>query len=174
MKLRTVAAALVVVALLGAGGTLTVQALLSGGGEPLPPVEKLSESWLQGVNINELAGQGLYLSPPPQDYVPKTSSGFAKHTTDSQYSNVSARQILLAHLQTQYTGGFEGQVYIINFDPADLDLHAFCPSSTPIYALSFVDADTGKLLSTIGEDSPSPNCGPGLSLQTPAPTPAGQ
>jgi hypothetical protein len=173
MKLRTVAAALVIAALLGAGGALAVQALF-GGGESLPPVEKLSESWLQGVNINELADQGMYLSQPPSDYHPKTSSGFAKHATDAQYAKVSARQILLAHLQMQSTGGFDGQVYIINFDPADPDLHAFCPSSTPIYALSFVDADTGNLVFTIGEDSPSPNCGPGLSLQTPATTPAGQ
>jgi hypothetical protein len=106
MKLRTVAVALVVAGLAGAGVTLAVQALFFGGGESL-------------------------------------------------------------HLQTESMGGFDGQVFIVNFDPADPDLHAFCSDATPIYAIAFVDADTDRSLGVLGEDSPSPSCHEGITGITP-------
>jgi hypothetical protein len=171
MKLRTVAAALVVAALLGAGITLGVQALFGGGGYSGPPAGQLAESWLQGVNINGLADEGIYLSQPPSDYHPKTSSGFAKHATDGQYSSVSARQILIAHLQTQFMGGFDGQVYIINFDPTEIPPE--CPGAHTIYAVAFVDADTGKYLSSTSVESPAPTpCRHGIDFSGGSPTPA--
>jgi len=171
VKLRTTAAALIIAVLAGAGGTLAVQALFFSEDESIPEAQRLAESWLEGVNLNELAEQGLYLSQPPAHYVPRISVGAAKRAAGSRYTDVSARQILLAHLQTEGMGGFDGQVFVVNFDPADPDLDAFCPSAPPIYALAFVDSDTDDLLGVLGADSPSPGCGGPVprDVVTPAP-----
>jgi hypothetical protein len=168
MNLRTVAITLVAGALLGAGGTVGMQALIGGGdSESLPPVEKLGESWLQGVDINDLAGQGLYLSQPPPDYIPKISGGAAKRVAGEEYSKASARQILLAHLQTDALGGFDGQVFVVNFDPVDLP--ALCPGSHTIFAIAFVDSNSGAYLYAQSAECPSstPACRRGIQLPTP-------
>jgi hypothetical protein len=166
MKLRAVVA-LIIAALVGAGGTLAVQALFFNDEESIPEAQRLGQSWLEGVDPNEL---NVYLSPPPSQYRPEVTSRRAKRAAGAQYEDVTARQIVLAHLQTEAWGGFDGQVWIVNFDPADPDLHAFCPSASPIYALAFVDADTGELLGVMGAGRPSPSCGPAPRVtETPAP-----
>lgn len=172
MKLQTTAGTLIIAALVGAGVALAVQALFFSEEESIPEAQRLGESWLTGVDLNELAEQGLYLSQPPAHYMPRFTSHAAKRAAGSEYSDVSARQILLAHLQTEAWNSFDGQVFIVNFDPADSDLHAFCPTASPIYALAFVNADTDELLGVLGADSPPLGCrDPAFHRVTPAAVP---
>ncbi len=169
MKFRTFAVAVVVAALVGAGGTLGVQALRGGGGHGYsgPPAGQLSDSWLDGIDINELAQQGLYLSQPPRDYYPKLSPAYAKEVAaHNQFMNVPARQIVLAHLQTDTMGGFDGQVYVVNFDPDKIP--AECPGSRTTLAFALVDSDNARVISgqTVGSP-PSALCHHGLIFATP-------
>lgn len=164
-----VAAALVLAALVSAGGTLAVQALRGGGGHDYsgPPAGQLSASWLDGIDINELAQQGLYLSQPPHDYLPKFSAAYAQQVAGDEFRDVPARQIVLAHLQTDAMGGFDGQVYVVNFDPTGLP--GECPGSHIVLAFALVDSDNARVISSESVESgstPSPTCHHGILFPT--------
>lgn len=114
MNIRVLAITLVLAALFGTAAFFGGRAILHGG-ESTP--QRLGKTTLEGVGLNTLAGAYIYVSPPPEGYAPKVSSDTAKLAVASEYPSVSARQALLAHLETPDAGGIDGQVWIVNLDP---------------------------------------------------------
>lgn len=174
MIVRRVAGAVVALAVVGAGAFLVQRVQFSGGEDSGPEPQRLGESSLQGVEVSDLAEDGINLSQPPKDYLAPLSGSNAKEAVRGVYSDVSARQIVLAHLETENVGGFAGEVWIINYDLNDDDIMKECRNSAMLFALSFVDANNGRVLFSTSRERPSlssPGCG-GPAGRPAAATPA--
>lgn len=155
MRLRELAGALVVIAVLATAGFFAGKALLGDGGST--PAGRLGTTALDGVDLSRLAYDGITVSAPPAGYGPQISGDDAKLVVAANYPGVTARQVLLAHIKFERGGNLDTQAWIVNLDPTDPDVAGFGKGSGLItFALAFVDANSGKFLYVMGEQQPPP------------------
>jgi hypothetical protein len=184
MDKRMAAAALAVVALLGSGACGGSRAITSGDDSGRNP-GRIGVDALDGVDLSRLAsGGGVVVSEPAPGYVARTSIEDATRVGSGVYPGVAVRQVLLAHVKIGGMGiggmGIDTQAWIVSFDPTDPNLDPPHPGGRVTYALALVDAGSGQLIYSLGEQAPPPggfNSGmnfltPGHPIATPAETPA--
>jgi hypothetical protein len=101
---------------------------------------------LDGISIDELAAQGIFVTLLPGGSTAAIDSQAADRTADEYYPNVRAKQVVLAHLKTDSFGGHDTDIWIVNLDPRDPNLTPEGVGGTTKYAVVFVDANDGHVL----------------------------
>jgi hypothetical protein len=148
-------------ALLAAAVAVPVVVLSAGGSDS-------SSISLDGIDINTLAAQGIFVTLPPQGYAPAVDSNAAEKAGSEFYPSVAARQVILAHVKTAAFGGLDTNAWIVNLNPHDSNITPVGAGGTTQLAFLVVDANDGHVLFYGSATAPppggwGPDMGPGLS-----------
>ena len=126
--------------------------LTAQGGSPPVVVD------LQGVPPDALVRDNIILTKRAPGAAAKVTADQARRAAGFQDAGV--REILLTHLlSTQNQPQIDRLVWVVNFDPPGVELPGGplgAPhSSTPIFMLAFVDAETGEFLFGTADSGPN-------------------
>lgn len=167
MSPRLVAGAVIAVAVVGVAAFFVQRAVFSGDDNNGPKPQRYGNVDLEGVAADDVAD--LHISPPPADYVPRISGGdaFKIAKKDKMLRDVSVKQVLLVHRGPD-DEPVSGDLWMISLDPQDPDIFRFPCTSTIIYSLVFIDAETGEVLSAPTKGAPVPGC-KRYDINTPVP-----
>jgi hypothetical protein len=107
---------------------------------------------LAGVNLDELAENGVELSEPPHDYVPRVSAADAA-TEATKWRGAAPIGSALVHLKRP---GFEGEAWAINLDPSYDQPRRIGLEGQTLYHLAFISANTGEFMFFHMVEAPPP------------------
>lgn len=142
-RLRSVAVGLVLAAVAAA----FIIALTGQGGEtPAPGLV------LQGVSLEDLARDGLILTPPDAAVSADVTADQARDFAAGKFGGAVVREVVLAHLVSKNDNPpLDRLVWVVNLDPDTVivpEPTEMDPAETNTYALTFIDANTGAHLFT--------------------------
>jgi hypothetical protein len=139
-------------ALLAAAAAVPVVVLSASGSDS----SSISSISLDGIDINTLAAQGIFVTLPPQGYAPAVDSNAAEKAGSEFYPSVAARQVALVHVKTAAFGGLDTNAWIVNLNPHDSNLTPVGAGGTTELAFLVVDANDGHVLFYGSATAPPP------------------